>query len=67
MAAFIKNYDLSIPKHIQKLPDWSYYKFLYMNPNAKPKDKLTAMKIYFSKKEESNIYKTLCFPLISTA
>ena len=52
-AAFIKTYDLSIPKHIQKLPDWSYYKFLYMNPNAKPTERTAAMKIYLGKKAES--------------
>ena len=51
-AAYIKS--LTIPKRVQKLPDWSYYKFRYMNPTATLGERLKAMKIYLEYKKIGN-------------
>ena len=41
----------TITKRIRELPDWSYYKYLYKNPNAKTGEKLRAMKRYLKNKK----------------
>ena len=49
-AAFILGDNSVIPERVKKLPEWSYYKFRFLNPNANLTERLEAMKIYLENK-----------------
>ena len=53
-TAIIRSYDGKIPNSIKNLPECSFYKFLYMNPNSTRREKLSAIKKYINCNDNPN-------------